>query len=1145
MPILSLLLLPIAFASISKRAFADAAAKTSTHGRALSHASQMATASVALTSVEGNIYSNQSANLTATVSVAGVGPAPTGSVNFMLGASLLGTAPLTPIDQANSTGTITVIASQLAPGPNSITATYSGDANYAGSTAAPITVTLSGSQVSFGSVSVGTAAPVQTLAYQFSSASTLSAVNILTLGASGFDYTDGGSSTCTTSTFYPAGSSCTVTVAFTPSAPGVRAGGVTLFVQGSNLPLMTWYLSGIGQSGAVTIDPRTQSTIGMLNNNGQGFGAVIDGAGNFYVVDHANSQVIELASGTFAQSTVVASGLLNPTAVALDGAGNLYISDSGNNRVVVVPNENGTLSSGDISPVNISGLGSPRGIAVDGGGNLYVADGPNASLVELPPDGGTLVSIVSGLIDPRGIAVDASGNVYVTSDGAVTEYPSGGGTPIPLGSGYNTPAGVAVDASGTVYVTDTGNAEIVEINAGNAAQLNFPIAGLSTPRGIALDASANVYVSDGTNVIEVNRTQAAPLAFGTINVGSTSASQTLTVSDAGDQKLAISNLAVTSNFIQESSGGADCISSTSLSPGEQCLIAVAFAPLSSGTVNGTLILTDNALNNPSSTQSVPLSGNGNVVATTTTVVASPNPSSYGQSVSLTAIVTPAGSGTATGSVTFTDGTSALGTITLSGGVAMLATSSLNAGSHSIVANYNGDSSFSASNSTALALVVNQAASSLALGSNLNPAVYQQPVTFTATITPRYGGVATGTVTFLNGGTPLGSAGVNGNSAGFTTSTFAVGPQSITATYNGDSNMAGSSSSALAEVVSKATTTSTVVSSANPSAPGKSVSFTVTVSPQFGGTPTGTVALKKGAATLATLTLSGGQVSYTTSSFAQGSSQITAVYRGDSNFTGSTSPALIQVVTKTAQNAQMTPSTTQINFANPDGSPLLSGQTGYAPVTFTIQNGPITFQQTSTLCVSKPGGTDYTSECDDTKMNGGCKGTWQTGNQCTITFSVTNDGDDTRCEVMGPNPAYPDGCEGTIQITVPNSNNIVHINYSYQSANPTPQMKVIPSKLVFPVTQVGSSSPPTMTTEILNSGGVPLTLSGVAVTTGTADFAITSNNCPNSLPAQASCYVTVSFTPIKAGTVSGAISLIDNAGNHPPKTISLSGTGSTQ
>jgi uncharacterized protein (DUF1800 family)/sugar lactone lactonase YvrE len=467
--------------------------------------------------------------------------------------------------------------------------------------------------LTFGSVPVGTAAPVQTLTYTFSSATTLSAVNVVTTGASGLDYTDGGS-TCTVGNPYNAGDTCTIAVAFTPSAPGMRSGAVIWFAQGSTA-FMTLYVNGIGQSGAVTIDPGTQSKIATLSNGGQGYGSVIDGAGNVYVVDHANSQVIELGagtSGTFTQRTVVSSGLSSPTAVALDGAGNLYISDTGNSRVVVVPNEQGTLNSADMKSLSISGLGSPRGIATDGSGNLYVADATNGDVIEIPPGvGGTPVTVASGLASPQGVAVDAVGNVYVSTNNSVTEYqPPFTGAPVAIGSGYNSPSGVAVDASGAVYVADTGNSQIVRVAPGGAAQANI-VTGISSPQGVAVDAAANVYVtSQPSSVIEVNRTKAAALVFGNTYVGSTSAPQTLTVSDAGNQSLTVSNPAITPSFTQMPSGGADCNAGTKLSSAGQCLIAIASAPTIGGPLTGTLTLPDNALNNPASTQTVQLSGAG-------------------------------------------------------------------------------------------------------------------------------------------------------------------------------------------------------------------------------------------------------------------------------------------------------------------------------------------------------------------------------------------------------------------------------------------------------------------------------------------------------------------------------------------------------
>jgi len=570
---------------------------------------QQSGSSVVLTSANGSISQGQSTALTATVSITGAGAAPTQGVNFMLGSTLLGTGTLSPLDATDSAATFTLNASQLAAGNNSITAVYAGDTNYAGSTSAAITVTLSSTPGNFGSVNVGTTTSIETLTYTFSNPATLAAVNILTAGASSHDYIDGGSSTCSAGTAYNTGDSCLVTVAFKPASAGMRSGAATLFAQGSNLPLTTWYLSGIGQSAEVVIDPGTQSTIATLSNNGQGYGSVVDGGGNVYVVDYANSQVIELAAGTLAPSTVVSAGLSGPTGVAMDGAGNLYVSDTGNARVVMVPNENGALNSADLSTVTISGLGAPQGLATDGNGNLYVADSVNGAVIEVPAGGGAPLTVASGLTNPQGVAVDTAGNVYVAGNNQVVEYPVGGGSPIPMGSGYSNPSGVALDASGTVYVADSGNFRIVRVSAGGAAQANLAIAGLISPQGVAVDAAGNLYITDTSSVYEVNRTQAAPLVFGTTTVGSTSVPQTVTVTNAGNQPLTMSNLAITANFVQAPSGGTDCASSAQLSSGGQCLVATEFAPTTSGSLTGTLTLSDSALNT-ASTQTVQLAGGG-------------------------------------------------------------------------------------------------------------------------------------------------------------------------------------------------------------------------------------------------------------------------------------------------------------------------------------------------------------------------------------------------------------------------------------------------------------------------------------------------------------------------------------------------------
>jgi hypothetical protein len=159
------------------------------------------------------------------------------------------------------------------------------------------------------------------------------------------------------------------------------------------------------------------------------------------------------------------------------------------------------------------------------------------------------------------------------------------------------------------------------------------------------------------------------------------------------------------------------------------------------------------------------------------------------------------------------------------------------------------------------------------------------------------GTPTGSVTFMDGSTSLGTGTLSGGTATFSISTLAAAAHSITVVYGGDTNFLTSTSGILTQTVKQAATTSSVSSSANPSGSGQAVTFTATiaaVSPGS-GTPTGTVTWDDGSTVLGTVTLTNGTASFTTSSLAVGSHSIKAVYAGDTNFKTSTSAVLNQVV----------------------------------------------------------------------------------------------------------------------------------------------------------------------------------------------------------------------------------------------------------
>jgi N-acetylneuraminic acid mutarotase len=297
----------------------------------------------------------------------------------------------------------------------------------------------------------------------------------------------------------------------------------------------------------------------------------------------------------------------------------------------------------------------------------------------------------------------------------------------------------------------------------------------------------------------------------------------------------------------------------------------------------------------------------NKLVSSVTLASSAKPSTYGQSVTFTATVSPS---SGTGTVQFLDGATSLGTATIANGKAALAISTLAVGAHSITAVYSGDANDLTSTSAALAQTVNKVASSVTLASSVNPSSYGQSVTFTATVSPLS---PTGTVQFLDGTTSLGTATIAGGSASLAISSLAVGAHSITAVYSGDANHTTSTSTALAQTVNKVASSVALASSLNPSTAGQSVTFTATVSPS---SATGTVQFLDGTTSLGTATIAGGKASLAISTLASSVHSITAAYSGATNYATSTSAVLSQTVLPGAPTKlTATPaSSTQINLA---------------------------------------------------------------------------------------------------------------------------------------------------------------------------------------------------------------------------------------
>jgi sugar lactone lactonase YvrE len=307
-------------------------------------------------------------------------------------------------------------------------------------------------------------------------------------------------------------------------------------------------------------------------------GVAVDASTNIYIADLHNQVIRKLAlAGTNWVSSTIAgqagsSGSADgsgtnaqfngPAGIAVDGAGNVYVADTANSTIRML-----TPSGGNWAVTTIAGLAGstgytdgnnssarfryPTGLAVDGGGNIFVADDGNCIVREITPSGGNwAVNAIAGLAgvaanadgnnsnarfhDPYGIAVDAGGNVYVADKYTCTirklvlsggnwmvstiagqAYKSGSADGIYTNALFNAPTGIAADAGGNLYVADEGNNTIRKLSTAGTNWIVFTVAGLARssgtndgfgaavrfngPYGIAVDGNTNIYVADSVN----------------------------------------------------------------------------------------------------------------------------------------------------------------------------------------------------------------------------------------------------------------------------------------------------------------------------------------------------------------------------------------------------------------------------------------------------------------------------------------------------------------------------------------------------------------------------------------------------------------------------------------------------------------------
>jgi len=368
--------------------------------------------------------------------------------------------------------------------------------------------------------------------------------------------------------------------------------------------------------------------------------------------------------------------------------------------------------------------------------------------------------------------------------------------------------------------------------------------------------------------------------------------------------------------------------------------------------------------------------NQDVLAAPTVIVTSSLPTStYGVAVTFTATVTGNGTIAPTGVVDFLDGDVQIATANLNlvgtTGIATVTTSALLAGTHTITALYLGDTDYSALTSAPITQTVNKATTSTALGATPIPGIAGLPVALAATVKMAAGAAPiTGTVTFTDGTTALGTVALTAAGTATINPILAPGTHTIVATYSGDANDNTSASSQLVFVVIQATTATTVASTPNPSVVLSAVTFTAKVTGN-GATPTGTVNFLADGVSMGSSTLDAtGTATFVYSALVVGTHPITAVYAGDTNDVGSTSTTIdnqvvgtIPTITDLGVSATTGTNPTTIlvaavlnNFSSSAPLPTPTGTITFSYGATVIGAAPLDSSGVATLVPNLPDGT---------------------------------------------------------------------------------------------------------------------------------------------------------------------------------------------
>jgi sugar lactone lactonase YvrE len=545
-------------------------------------------------------------------------------------------------------------------------------------------------------------------------------------------------------------------------------------------------IAGTGTQGfSGDLGPATSATLDSPQ------GLALDTAGNLYIADTHNQRIrkLNLTTGvitTIAGSTSGFSGdgasatsaqLSLPTALALDSSGNLYIADTGNHRIrklnlttsfITTIAGNGTQGySGNLGPATSAAIDSPTGIALDASSNLYLADTHNHRVREINANTGVITTIAgtgspgysgdtaaataANLALPHGLTSDSAGNLYLAdtanhrirridaTTGIITTV-VGNGTQAfagdngpPTAASLDSPTATTLSPASNLTLSDTGNQRIRQVVTQPTSITTIAGLGLTAPGVLNLTAPSVIAYGTG----QLTASLATSPATGTVTFFETVNTTTKTL---GSSPLA-SNTAT--------------LSTSTLAAGAYNLTATY-----------------------SGDQTHPSAQSPQLALTVTplqlTAIIAPISLLYGQPI-------PNLSGTITG-VLPQDAANLTATFTTT------ATAGSPAGTYSITPVLKGSAAGNYTVASPAAIIIHPAPTQITLSNLLATGTTGSTVTLTVHVASTTIGTPSGSVTLLDGNSPLFTTPLSSSGdAVFLTTTLAQGAHNFTAVYDGSAN----------------------------------------------------------------------------------------------------------------------------------------------------------------------------------------------------------------------------------------------------------------------------------------------------------------------------------------------------------------------